>query len=226
MNKKSVLVIISVIILAFFIGMSEKAKTQDDVKTNRGLRPLNLDVVYPQIDEILIQHAADSAIANVMRNYQSILDSGVRHGGPINAIRITQGVFPAILKAHSQNGWTIDFASDKNRNNNLRAETDEKIVLEYFADSTTILPDKGEWLGSGDNLKYRFYKPLWVEKSCLSCHGKPEDLPPQMTEELDKLYPEDKAIGLKANDLYGIFVVEIEWPKGKKFAFVLAENNK
>jgi hypothetical protein len=44
---------------------------------------------------------------------------------------------------------------------------------------------------------------------CLNCHGKPENLAPEVKEMLAHLYPEDKAVGYELGDLRGAFSVHV-----------------
>jgi hypothetical protein len=59
------------------------------------------------------------------------------------------------------------------------------------------------------------YYPILTGKMCLQCHGiKNEDINPETSSILKKLYPNDKAIGYKENDLRGLFKIEMN--KNKK----------
>ncbi len=55
------------------------------------------------------------------------------------------------------------------------------------------------------------YYPIVTNGMCLGCHGKPEKQIDSKTLAVIKdLYPQDKAIGYDANQLRGLFVVEME----------------
>ncbi len=56
-----------------------------------------------------------------------------------------------------------------------------------------------------ENNMYRFAKPIIVKKSCLKCHGKPEDAPAAVIEK----YGKDKAFGYKIGDVRGIISVKL-----------------
>lgn len=38
---------------------------------------------------------------------------------------------------------------------------------------------------------------------CLTCHGQPEEIAPEVREKLQTLYPSDQATGYRLNDLRG-----------------------
>ena len=44
---------------------------------------------------------------------------------------------------------------------------------------------------------------------CLQCHGKVDDLAPEVRDVLAKNYPQDRATGFAAGDLRGWFWVEV-----------------
>ena len=69
-------------------------------------------------------------------------------------------------------------------------------------------------LVDGQNIVTGYY-PILTGKMCLQCHGiKNEDINPETSSILKKLYPNDKAIGYKENDLRGLFKIEMN--KNKK----------
>ena len=50
---------------------------------------------------------------------------------------------------------------------------------------------------------------IFIERPvCLSCHGPPGSLDPEVTTALKNLYPQDEATGYRMGDLRGAFVVE------------------
>lgn len=49
-----------------------------------------------------------------------------------------------------------------------------------------------------------YFKPIIMQAMCLSCHGDPKkDIQPKVKEEINRLYPDDKAIGYKEGELRG-----------------------
>jgi hypothetical protein len=51
--------------------------------------------------------------------------------------------------------------------------------------------------------------PIRLDVKCLICHGGPDDMLEQVSEELAKRYPNDQATGFKQGDLRGWFWVEV-----------------
>lgn len=107
----------------------------------------------------------------------------------------------------------IKRVSDKNRSTMNKANT---VELAYIQRSKTMLAlgekIKPELIKKGN--KYIGYYPILTDKMCLQCHGKPNtEVLTNTLSKIQKLYPNDKAIGYSANELRGIWVVEMK--KGK-----------
>lgn len=59
-----------------------------------------------------------------------------------------------------------------------------------------------------DNLEggyYRYTQPIFVQQSCLKCHGDPKDAPPEVIEK----YGDKRAFGYKVGDVRGIISVKL-----------------
>ena len=52
---------------------------------------------------------------------------------------------------------------------------------------------------------YRYSQPIFVQQSCLKCHGDPKDAPPEVIEK----YGDKKAFGYKVGDVSGIISVKL-----------------
>lgn len=103
----------------------------------------------------------------------------------------------------------IKRVSDKNRNPNNAANATE---LAYIAQAKEALA-KGETAKPHlQEIEGRMvgYYPIMTDKMCLQCHGQTqtEVLPATLTA-IQALYPKDKAVGYKANELRGIWVVSM-----------------
>jgi hypothetical protein len=53
--------------------------------------------------------------------------------------------------------------------------------------------------------EFRYMKAIPTNIVCLKCHG--SEIDPKVAAKLEKLYPEDKAIGFKQGDIRGAFYV-------------------
>lgn len=102
----------------------------------------------------------------------------------------------------------IKRVSDKNRNPNNAANAEELAYIasakETLANGEKIKPLVNELQGR----KIGYY-PITTNNMCLQCHGTPgKELKEETLAAINKLYPEDKAIGYGPNQLRGIWVIE------------------
>lgn len=102
---------------------------------------------------------------------------------------------------------SIKRVSDKNRNPNNKANTEE---LEYIAQFKKELADKKEIkpvvIEKGN--KVQFYYPIETNTMCLQCHGK--QIKPEVSKQIMKLYPKDLAIGYNENEVRGIWSITFD----------------
>ncbi len=100
--------------------------------------------------------------------------------------------------------------SDKPRNPMNKANREE---LDYISKSKEILA-KGEEIKpemTEIDGKLVGYYPIITNQICMQCHGNQKtDVNQETLSLLEKLYPDDKGIGYKINELRGIWVVEMD----------------
>ncbi len=96
--------------------------------------------------------------------------------------------------------------SFKNRNNsNYPNITDQPILKKLSKSQKPIVKEYGKMVV--------VYEPIKISNLCLLCHG--TNINPQLHKIINKLYPNDKAIGYKLGDFRGAVVITIE-KKGLK----------
>ena len=100
--------------------------------------------------------------------------------------------------------------SDKPRNTKNKANKKE---ADYISKSKDILA-KGEEIKpemTEVNGKLVGYYPIITNQICMQCHGNQKtDVMQETLTQLEKLYPDDKGMGYKINELRGIWVVEMD----------------
>ena len=104
--------------------------------------------------------------------------------------------------------------SDRFRNQQNAPDSLEVEALNYFL-STVKNTDKipGPFIQkflNGDQVYYRYNKPLKIEAACLNCHGGPEQIAPSVQLLIDKYYPEDKAKGYQIGEFRGLIRAEFK----------------
>ena len=103
----------------------------------------------------------------------------------------------------------IKRVSDKPRNPNNKANKQESAYItkskEFMAKGEKIKPEMTETNG-----KMVGYYPIMTNQICMQCHGNQDtEVLSETLLQINKLYPNDKGIDYKINELRGIWVVEM-----------------
>lgn len=162
-------------------------------------------------DEAVELDQAKTAIAAFAGALKSELVSAMQSGGPIEAINVCNT--RAILigeEVSLEQGMTLSRVSLKNRNpgnapNEWQAEVLDSFESRKAAGEGPATLAWHEVADTESGKEFRFMKAIPTGAICLACHG--QTLAPPVTEQLAKLYPEDKAKGYSEGDLRGAFVV-------------------
>lgn len=120
----------------------------------------------------------------------------------VNAIQITDD----LSKTHETK---IKRVTDKPRNQDNKANPSQ---LDYIDLVKNQLKNKNEVNGAlvinGNSAQAYF--PIISNTMCLQCHGVPgEDISDPTFAKINELYPDDKAIEYKENEVRGIWVVDV-----------------
>lgn len=116
---------------------------------------------------------------------------------------------PLTQSMSSKYNATIKRVSDKNRNPNNKANAEELMYLEKFKqDVAAKIDPKPVVIEKGD--KMQFYYPIPTNSMCLQCHGKPENIKPEVAMKIKSLYPNDLATGYSENEVRGIWSISFD----------------
>jgi hypothetical protein len=139
----------------------------------------------------------------------AVLSAEIAKSGPEGAISVCRDQAPQLAKAASEeSGWAVRRVSLKNRNPKAVPDPWERAVLEDFdrraaAGENPFALERGEIVADGGQKTYRYMKALPTQEPCLNCHGDPAAMKPAVREKLGALYPQDKAVGYRANEIRG-----------------------
>jgi len=124
--------------------------------------------------------------------------------GPLEAMGACQLEAPAIAAALSQDGIRLGRTSHRLRNPaNSGPDWVSPILADYLADDSDRTP-RTVPLPNG---RSGFVEPILVQPLCLTCHG--TAIAPDVAARIEKLYPDDEAVGFEVGDLRGVFWVEL-----------------
>lgn len=99
--------------------------------------------------------------------------------------------------------------SDKNRNPKNKANKEQ---LHYIAEfkKQIALKEEPKPVALDKGKKIQFYYPITTNSMCLQCHGKTDDIKPEVRAKILKLYPNDLAVGYGENEVRGIWSITFD----------------
>ena len=142
-----------------------------------------------------------------------ILKAQLETAGADQAINVCKEVAPTLAHQYSQNNKIVKRVSLKNRNPNLGLPDDwEAAVLNTFEQKNkTDIGSPQEYyevVSESDGKWFRYMKAIPTQQMCLQCHGKPEDIKPNIQARILKEYPNDKAIGYSVGEIRGAVAIK------------------
>jgi len=141
-------------------------------------------------------------LAPFKQQLQQTLQSGMAKG-PGAAIDICRLQAPVIASGIATAEVTVGRTSHKLRNPGNSPKPWMQAVIEiYLADPSARVPVATR-LQSG---RTGYAEPILIKPMCLACHG--VNLAAEITNQLQRYYPADQAIGFANGDLRGIFWAE------------------
>ncbi|HXK56809.1 MAG: DUF3365 domain-containing protein [Gammaproteobacteria bacterium] len=160
--------------------------------------------------------AADVAEAKTIINaffeqLKGELQSSMKAGGPVNAIKSCQLKAPSIAHDISvSSGWRVGRTSLKLRNPANTPDAWELAVLKKFEERKSAGEDPQqiaytEVVEHNGKSEFRFMKAIPTAELCLNCHG--SELKPEVAAALDAHYTADQARGFKLGDIRGAFTL-------------------
>lgn len=177
----------------------------------------SLVISDPTTEEIQrIAPAGKQATQELLLTLKSELQAAIADGGFEEAIAVCNlKAIPVsnIVEQSSSNIIRIKRTTQKYRNPLNAPDEIEKQALEYFQNLITkneALPENYiQKVSQADSTYFYFFKPLKMDILCMGCHGKTENIDPQVLNRIKELYPDDKAIGYAEGDFRGLVSVII-----------------
>lgn len=162
----------------------------------------------PEITEQL-KSALRSDAKTFMDSLKSVLIKEIQTRGIVSAVSVCSDTAQVLTNNYGiSKGIYIKRVSFKNRNPMNVPDEFESKVLNIFEEmhSKNQIKQETEYVELVEEngiSKVRYMKPILVQPECLSCHGKEEQISPQVKEVINKIYPDDKAKGYQMGDLRG-----------------------
>lgn len=168
------------------------------------------------------QSAPDAAVAGpkitaeALAKLSAALVEAIGRSGPAGALSVCREQAPQIAKAVAHaHGVNLRRATHQPRNPKNAADAVEKAALAAFAAALAKKePPKPQVIPNADGSRAYLAPIVLGNPLCLQCHGTPgKDIAPETLAEIQKLYPEDQAIGFQLGDLRGLWHVTFP-PRG------------
>ena len=170
-----------------------------------------------QSDEAAIEQRREGAREVTQRLFKELsseLKAAMKEDGPKAAIRVCRDRAPAIKSRLSrETGWKITRVGTRVRNPLLGMpdEREAEVLARFQRQLDEGVAMKNlEYAGvekAGGTRYFRYMRPIEVKGQCLGCHGPKDQQPAAIREQLQKEYPNDRAVGYQAGDLRGAFSV-------------------
>lgn len=170
-----------------------------------GLLGLALGAAASDDDPVMRRGA--ELLAPFKRDLKQALGEGLARG-PVEAVAACQLRAPEIASALSQADVRVGRSSHRLRNpRNAPPAWVEPILDAYVEDAAQRTPRTAQ-LGYG---RTGYVEPIALGPMCVTCHG--ETLAPAVADRIERLYPQDRAVGFAVGDLRGVFWVEFPTPE-------------
>lgn len=164
-------------------------------------------------DDALVAETKKTAMG-IPPKLLAMLQAEIEKGNFSSAIDACADKAPKMAAAASQStGWSIRRVSLKNRNPKATPDAWERDALLDFdsrvaAGESPATLEKVEFVNEGDTRTLRYIKALPTQGLCLSCHGAPERISPEVKAQIAKNYPNDLAVGYREGQVRGALTIK------------------
>lgn len=172
--------------------------------------------VITENDAFEYYQLADSAAVSLVKALGGRLVDAIQNDGVIEAIDVCHKDAYKITNDITKRYDTIKSikrVSNKYRNPNNAPDNYEAEVLKWFEEqiASGAKPTSfGQKIFRKKGNLIRYYKPMFVQNKCLLCHGNEYISLPDVSKQIDKLYPNDLAKDYNEGDFRGLIRVEME----------------
>lgn len=159
--------------------------------------------------KVSLQEKSTAITQEFAKTLKGELQTAMKSGGPVAAIKVCKERAPAISQALSkQYDAKVMRVSNKNRNPENKPKYWQKKVLDTFEQQAKKQKNIPDYYAKTAQGEARYMKAIRVGGVCLVCHG--STLAKPVAQALKAHYPADTATGYKLGDVRGAF--SIEWP--------------
>ena len=163
-----------------------------------------------ETNKSVILNEAKDLLRETSKQYKNTLIQGLQHNNLIKALKYCNKEVKQLISKDNEKGFAIKRVSLRPRNKNNYPNLYEKEILEKFnklslIDNKDLVLEHSDIIKDENNNKFVYVKAIRIKEVCLNCHG--SNINDDLKKEIQKLYPDDKAINYKLNDIRGAFVM-------------------
>ena len=164
-----------------------------------------------ETNKSVILNEATILLKETAKQYKNTLIQGLQHNDLKKALMYCNKEVEKLISKDNEKDFSIKRISLKPRNKNNYPTLYEKEILEKFnelnlKDNKNLKLEYNEIIkDENNNNKFVYVKAILIKEVCLNCHG--SNINDDLKKEIQKLYPDDKAINYKLNDIRGAFVM-------------------
>ena len=147
----------------------------------------------------------------VQATLKANLVKAMQNGGPTNAVQFCSAKAMPLTASYSEKYFTeVKRVSDKYRNPKNQPNKKEQEVIEDFKNMLEAGQALSPKISIDADGKKNYYAPIFTGGVCLTCHGNPKNMQPELVTVIDSLYPQDKAKGYSIDELRGIWSIKFK----------------
>ena len=163
-----------------------------------------------ETNKLVILNEAKNLLNETAKQYKITLIQGLQHNNLIKALKYCNKEVEQLVSKDNEKNFTVKRVSLRPRNKNNYPNLYEKEILDKFnilslIDNKDLAFEYSEIIKDENNNKFVYVKAIRIKEVCLNCHG--SNINDDLKKEIQKLYPDDKAINYKLNDIRGAFVM-------------------
>lgn len=200
--KRNYLIAIIAIVGVFWLQSCAEKKPEKVVKNVQYVTGAN-EVTYLRLGKEITDTVGATLKGNLVKAMKS--------GGPTNAVQFCNMEAMPLTEVYSLKYNTdVKRVSDRNRNPKNAANEKELAVLDDFKRTLASGEALSPKVAIDAEGKKHYYAPIFTGGRCLTCHGNPKNMQPELVMVIDSLYPNDKAKGYAVDELRGIWSVKFK----------------
>ncbi len=161
-------------------------------------------------DQTALTVTARQTAGGLLKTLGGELKAALASGGPVEAISVCKERAPRIAaEAAQKTGFAIKRVSPKNRNpkgvpDAWETAAQASLEARMAAGEKPETLDMSAVIDTPEGKVFRYAKALPTQALCLSCHGAPDQLSPEVKAKLSTEYPDDKAVGYSVGMIRGV----------------------